>query len=382
SSTQENQENQESQQNQGAQEDQQDQLIQQDQQIQQNQENQEIPDNKETQEITIANGRFRIDYKIASGGYSRVYAGTDKKTNQQVAIKLEEVDQEVSSPSRRQETVKLEGRLYRKLPLHGYPKLHWTGRTRGGLYDVLVTDLLGPSLWNLFEYCGERFSLDTLCNIAIQALKRLQGLHKAGIIHNDIKPMNFAIGSGKSGNTLYLIDLGLSSTWEEIKDKDGVKQRGGLLGTSYYAPLEALWGRARSYRDDLTSLGLTLVELSKGKLPWGDANGSLCLGKREKITLDELCSGLPQVQFLMEHAKQLRFDQLPNYGLLIKKFEKALSDSGSGRTCIFDWVKVRYRRMQRKMEERAAGLENRRRSRDEDDDGEEEGPPRSRPRQQ
>jgi serine/threonine protein kinase len=170
--------------------------------------------------------------------------GTDKKTNKQVAIKLEEVGQEVSSPCRRLETVKLEGRLYRKLPPHSYPKLHWTGTTRGGLYDALVTDLLGPSLGNLWEYCRYSFTLDTLCNVAIQALKRLQGLHKKGIIHNDIKPTNFAMGSGKNGNTLYLIDYGLSTTFEEIKHKEEVKETGGLLGTAYYAPLEALRGRS------------------------------------------------------------------------------------------------------------------------------------------
>ncbi|CAI6089393.1 unnamed protein product, partial [Clonostachys chloroleuca] len=380
--TQENQENQPNQEIQQDQQDQQTQDIQENQQTQQTQDTQENQQIQQIQEITIADGRFRIDYKIASGGYSRVYVGTDKKTNQQVAIKLEEVNQEVRSPSRGQETVKLEGRLYRKLPPHSYPKLHWTGTTRGGLYNALVTDLLGPSLWNLWEYCKHSFTQDTLCNIAIQALKRLQGLHQKGIIHNDVKPTNFAMGSGKNGNTLYLIDLGLATTFEEIKHREKVKRVGGLLGTAYYAPLEALRGKTRSYRDDLESLGLTLIELIKGELPWGDARDSLCLEQRAKITLDALCSGLPEVHFLIEHARNLRFDQLPNYRQLIKKFEKARSIPESGQTWIFDWVKVRYQRIQKKVEEQAAGLENRRRSRDADDEGEAEGPPRSRPRQQ
>lgn len=113
-----------------------------------------------------------------------------------------------------------------------------------------------------------------------------------------------------------------------------------------------------------------------------NTRGALCLEQRAEITLDKLCSELPEVHFLMEHARQLRFDQLPNYRQLIREFEKARSTPGSGQTCIFDWVKIRYQRIQKKMEERAAGLESRKRSRDEDDDGEEEGPPRSRPRQE
>ncbi|CAH0056321.1 unnamed protein product, partial [Clonostachys solani] len=332
---------------------------------------------QENQEITIADGRFRIDYKIADGGFSRVYVGTDKTTNKQVAIKLEEV---ILLP-RRDRTVELEGRLYPRLPRNSSPKLLWTGTTKGGFYDALVTDLLGPSLWNLFEYCRHPFSMDTVCNVAIQALNRLEGIHKKGIIHNDIKPGNLAMGSGKKGNFLYIIDYGLASTFSDIQHKE--RDSGGLVGTEHYAPLEAIRDRrTRSYRDDLESLGLSLVELAESKLPWESVRRSKRLDLREKLTLDKLCGGLPAVKFLLEHARRLRFDQLPNYRQLIKEFERARSKLEPGQTWVFDWVDKRYKAMQKKMQERAASTQSRRRSRDEDDEGEEEAPPRRRRRLQ
>lgn len=94
----------------------------------------------------------------------------------------------------------------------GVPRLHWHGRSCE--YDVLATDLLGPSLEDLFTYCGRRLSLKTVLMIADQAISRLQGIHAKGYVHRDVKPDNFLMGVGKSGNTLYVIDFGLARKWE------------------------------------------------------------------------------------------------------------------------------------------------------------------------
>jgi len=52
----------------------------------------------------------------------------------------------------------------------GIPKLYWCGSE--GDYNIMVMELLGPNMEELFNYCHRKFSLKTVLMIADQMVKK------------------------------------------------------------------------------------------------------------------------------------------------------------------------------------------------------------------
>ena len=75
----------------------------------------------------------------------------------------------------------------------GIPHIRWYGQERD--YNVLVMDLLGPSLEDLFNFCSRRFTMKTVLMLADQMIGRIEYVHNKNFIHRDIKPDNLLLDS-------------------------------------------------------------------------------------------------------------------------------------------------------------------------------------------
>ena len=122
----------------------------------------------------------------------------------------------------------------------GIPKAKWFG----DLSDryVLVMELLGRSLEDLFNYCGRRFSLKTVLLLAYELVCRIETVHAQGLLlHRDIKPENFLMGRGRDRHTVYIIDFGLAKHYSNPRTGQHNPCRSGhsLTGTARYASINA-----------------------------------------------------------------------------------------------------------------------------------------------
>ena len=296
----------------------------------------------------LINNKYLLGKQLGEGSFGEIYYGIDKTESAQspdkvVAIKLENR----KNPA---QLLKLESNVYHYLyqPDKGVPKIYWSGVQDD--YNVLVIEMLGPNLENLFNLCGRQFSLKTTLIIAQELIKRIQYVHSRKIIHRDIKPENFLIGF--NNNDIYIIDFGLCKLF---KTNDNVhippSENKKLVGTVRYAPLNSHLGKELSRRDDLESICYMLIYFLKGSLPWQglgtkkmsrDEKYQLIFECKKNTTSEQLCQGLPkEFKVYMDYVKSLDFAEKPNYNYIYNLFTQLFKKQNYAYDGIYDWTHLR-----------------------------------------
>mmetsp|Transcript_81372 Transcript_81372/g.128122 ORF Transcript_81372/g.128122 Transcript_81372/m.128122 type:complete len:400 (+) Transcript_81372:59-1258(+) len=199
-------------------------------------------------------GKFRLGRKIGSGSFGDIYIGTNVQSGEEVAIKLESIKS-------KHPQLLYESKLYKILAGGvGVPNVYWYGVE--GDYNVMVIDLLGPSLEDLVSFCNRKFTLKTVLMIADQMINRIEYVHAKNFIHRDIKPDNFLVG-GDDGTTVKLGDFGLSAMFP----KPGSKLT-GVYGTAPFMCPEMLDGRSYDEKSDVWSVAVVVYAMLFGNFPY------------------------------------------------------------------------------------------------------------------
>lgn len=351
---------------------------------------------------TIVGSHFRIGKKIGEGSFGIIYEGgfsylfiylfhflllgVSLLNDIPVAIKFE--PRKSDAPQLRDEY-----RTYKLLSgTNGVPNVYYYGQE--GLHNILVMDLLGYSLEDLFDLCDRKFSVECVALAARQMISRLQSLHEKNLIYRDIKPDNFLIGpSAADLSRINLVDFGMAKYYRDPKTGTHIayREKKSLSGTARYMSINTHLGREQSRRDDLESLGHVFMYFLRGSLPWQGLKAATNKQKYEKIgerkqtvPISTLCSGFPdEFAHYLSYARRLGFEEDPDYdylrGLMTRVLvrlgsrwanadTKGLGGAGSGGPSVsnlmaassssegvstdglgFDWlIKVDYRKLIRK----------------------------------
>jgi len=329
-------------------------------------------------DIRIA-GKYRLGRKIGSGSFGDIYQATNINTNEEVAVKLEPCSSkhpqlhveckfykillaqnqaqngqgqdklEAIEPSR--EVINLEEKYQIMEPEQimqggvGIPLVKYYGTE--GEYNVMVMELLGPSLEDLFNFCNRKFSLKTVLLLADQLISRIEFIHGKNFIHRDMKPDNFLMGLGKKGNLVYVIDFGLAKKFRDQRTHQHIpyRENKNLTGTARYTSINTHLGIEQSRRDDMEALGYILIYFLQGTLPWQGLRAKNKAQKYEKISekklstpVEELTKGAPaEFATYQNYVRSLRFEEKPDYAYLRQLIRNLFHRQGFSYDYIFDW---------------------------------------------
>eukprot|EP01064_Diplonema_japonicum_P010734 TRINITY_DN17966_c0_g1_i2.p1 TRINITY_DN17966_c0_g1~~TRINITY_DN17966_c0_g1_i2.p1 ORF type:complete len:377 (+),score=36.64 TRINITY_DN17966_c0_g1_i2:65-1195(+) len=308
-------------------------------------------------DVRVGN-KFRILEKLGAGSFGEIFKGRNIQTGELVAVKLEPINT-------KHPMLLPEARLYKMLGPDGprgtkcnvrdagIPRVHWYGLE--GDFNVMVMDLLGPSLEDVFSFFNKSFSLKTILHLGIQMTSRIEYIHSKHMVHRDVKPDNFLLGVGSKASLVYAIDFGLAKPYRDPKTLEHISYRSQkhLLGTARYASLNTHLGVEQSRRDDIEAVGYILLYFLRGCLPWqgikvqrgGNRKGEtkekhrIVKDMKVAITPEQLGKGYPpEFATFLKQSRNIRFNNKPNYeyfrNLLIDvRTREGIADDG-----VLEWT--------------------------------------------
>ena len=275
--------------------------------------------------IPNSNFIYFPDKILGKGSFSNVHLGVNLLNKKKVAVKIE--NKEIGT-----NTIFVEYVFYSEIVKNKNYSKFFIPKFYGYFTDekknYLVIELLEYTLSGIMKKINHNFDDYSVKNIFFKMIKSLEFIHSYGFLHRDIKPENILLD--RRLKKIYLIDFGLSKKYINSDNHISIKLNVNPCGTIRFMSKYANNLVESSRRDDLISLGYSMIFILKGSLPWQNLN---IQNKKEKykkigelknsITIKELCSDCPNYfTDFFNHCYNLKFKEKPDYNFLLSLFYK------------------------------------------------------------
>lgn len=202
-------------------------------------------------------GPCRIERLIGRGGMGDVYLAEHLALQRHVAVK---VLRPALCDALGIERFLKEARMASRVDHQNVITIFDVGSEKG-LHYIVMQYVKGRNLSELLTAQKGPLPWISALKLIRLAAKGLEAVHRAGLIHRDIKPQNIMLSDD---SRVFLMDFGL------VREESGsdLTLAGELVGTAAFMSREQCQGRKLDRRSDIYSLGATLYTLLVGRPPF------------------------------------------------------------------------------------------------------------------
>lgn len=197
-------------------------------------------------------GPLEILEKIGAGGFGHVYKARDVQLQHVVALKILHLEERF-----REERALSDGRLLAKVHHRNVVTVHGAQRVDDSV-GIWMEYIDGQTLEDQIKHLGQ-MGAGEASGIGIELCRALAAVHKAKLVHGDLKAQNVM---KEKGGRIVLMDFGAA---REVGPVSTADMR--ISGTPLYLPPEVFEGRPMTVAGDIYTLGVLLYHLVTGSFP-------------------------------------------------------------------------------------------------------------------
>jgi serine/threonine protein kinase len=222
---------------------------------------------------TILDGKYEILDRLATGGMGEVYRARHIHLQEMRVIKILRADR-ATDPHALQRFGQ-EARIATQIKHPNVATLYDFARLPDGSFYMVWEHIAGEDVGTILRNKGP-LPVGIAVELGIQALRGLDAIHTAGVIHRDLSPDNLMIARDRRGKPLVkIIDLGLAKNLEAQAGLE-ITQAGMFMGKLMYCSPEqagSIGAAALDHRSDLYSLATVIYETVTGRPPFDSESG-------------------------------------------------------------------------------------------------------------
>jgi serine/threonine-protein kinase len=217
----------------------------------------------------VVGKKYRIVRKIGGGASANVWEAEHKLIGSHVAIKV--VHSDLSRRDEMLDRFEQEARICGTIRSPYLPQVYDVGHLDDEAPYMVMEMLDGETLES--KLGGGPIPIPTVVEIGRQLMAALVDIHRAGVIHRDVKPDNIILHNAGGVTILKLVDFGVC---KPTLSNRAITMEGMVVGTPHYMSPEQVRGDELDPRSDIYAAGVVLYEAITGKPPFtGEGLGDI-----------------------------------------------------------------------------------------------------------